>query len=504
MKTLRSASLALILTATLAAQADPVFEPIFDGTSLSGWDGDQRYWQVEEGAIVGRSAPDQPLNANTFLVWKGGDLADFELKAEFLIASGNSGIQYRSEIVDGQPWVIGGYQADISADHKWTGALYGERDRGILARPGEKAVLGAKPADRAVSARVGDDREILSHLREGWNEYHIIAYGNQCIQMINGVITAEVSENDPGRRPSGVIALQLHQGPPMEVRFRNLRLRRLAEGDKHRVLFLAGRMSHGYNAHEHKAGSLLLARGLNESGLEVVAQVATDGNWPEPWAGYDRPDAVVMYCDGYRHHLALRHQERLQALVDEGVGVVCLHFGVEVFKDELGPQFLDWIGGYFEDGWSVNPVWTPVLEPLPEHPIANGVKPFELRDEWYYHMRFRPGRENITAILSSKPPVETLNRPGSRGTNPTVQAAVEGGEPQVLAWAYERPGGGRGFGFTGGHFHQNWRQDDFRTLVLNAVYWTAGGTVPEGGVVSRTPSELDMKLNQDYPEPGDQ
>jgi hypothetical protein len=116
-------------------------------------------------------------------------------------------------------------------------------------------------------------------------------------------------------------------------------------------------------------------------------------------------------------------------------------------------------------------------------------------------MRFRPQFENTTAILAAKPPLETLNRRGSRGTNPTVQAAVEAGVPQIVAWAYERPNGGRGFGFTGGHFHENWRQDYFRKLVLNALVWTAGADVPQEGVPSRSPSDLDMELNQDYPKP---
>ena len=272
-------------------------------------------------------------------------------------------------------------------------------------------------------------------------------------------------------------------------------------GDAKQVLFLAGRKSHGYGAHEHRAGCMLLARCLNESGLDVDAYVETEGAWPKPEAGFDTPDTVVMYCDGYRRHLAKNHQDKIQALVDKGVGVACLHFGVEVKKDELGAQFLDWIGGYFEDGWSVNPHWTPTFEPLPDHPICNGVKPFAVRDEWYYHMRFRPEFENTTAILSAKPPVETLNRKGTRGTNPTVQAKVEAGIPQVVAWAYERPSGGRGFGFTGGHFHDNWLQDDCRKLVLNALYWTAGGKIPADGIVSRTPTAAEMEANQDYPKP---
>lgn len=486
----------LLAMSALSASASEKFSPLFDGKSLAGWEGDPKFWSVEDGAITGRSTSENPLKKNTFLIWKNGKPADFELAAEFFIQGNNSGIQFRSEPVDGSPYSVTGPQADISTDNKWTGAAYFE-GKGIIAILGEKVVLGDNPKERIVVASVGDPAEIRSHIKDGWNEYRIIASGNQVIQLINGVVTAEYTMNGPNAPTSGLIALQLHQGAPMEVRFRNIQLRELQPGDKKKVLFLAGRRSHGPGHHEHKAGCHLLARCLNESGEDVTAAVTTDGEWPQPWVGYDKPDTVVMYCDGYRSHLAKAHQDKIQSLVDQGVGVACLHFGVEVEKSELGSQFLDWIGGYFEDGWSVNPTWSPVLEPLPDHPIAQGVKPFEIKDEWYYHMRFRPTFENTTAILSAKPPVETLNRSGSRGTNPTVQAAVEAGEPQILAWAYERPNGGRGFGFTGGHFHQNWQQDDFRKLVLNALYWTTGADVPADGIPSRHPTDTDMALNQD-------
>jgi type 1 glutamine amidotransferase len=270
------------------------------------------------------------------------------------------------------------------------------------------------------------------------------------------------------------------------------------------ILFLAGKKSHGYGAHEHRAGSLLLARCLNESGLDVKASVVTEGAWPEMAESDPMPDAIVMYCDGYKRHMAKEHQNEIQAWVDDGVGVACLHFGVEVHPDELGQQFLDWIGGYFAIGWSVNPHWTPEFSEFPEHPITNGVQPFSIRDEWYYHMRFQPEMAGVTPILSALPPVRTLTdraKDKNRGSNPTVMAAVEAGEKQVVAWAYERPDGGRGFGFTGGHFHKNWQQDDFRKTVLNALVWTAKGDVPEDGVPSRTPSDTDLELNQDYPKP---
>ncbi|MFQ3226593.1 MAG: type 1 glutamine amidotransferase [Lentimonas sp.] len=267
------------------------------------------------------------------------------------------------------------------------------------------------------------------------------------------------------------------------------------------IIFLAGKKSHGYGAHEHRAGSLLLARCFNDSGLDVTARVVTDGAWPKS----DKiPDAIVMYCDGFKRHMAKEHQDAIQTWVDAGVGVSCLHFGVEVEPAELGQQFLDWIGGYFEIGWSVNPHWDPDFTEFPEHPITNGVQPFSIRDEWYYHMRFQPDMEGVTPILSALPPVRTLTdraKDKNRGSNSAVMAEVSAGQKQHVAWAYERPDGGRGFGFTGGHFHQNWQQDDFRTLVLNAVLWTAKGTVPEDGVPSRTPSDADLELNQDYQKP---
>ncbi len=279
----------------------------------------------------------------------------------------------------------------------------------------------------------------------------------------------------------------------------------LAETDAEvkEILFLAGKKSHGYGAHEHKAGSLLLARCLNESGLSVRAQVVTEGRLPEA-NGLQNPDAIVMYCDGFKRHMAKDHQAEIQSWVDDGVGVACLHFATEVDPEELGQQFLDWIGGYFAIGWSVNPHWDATFDTFPDHPITNGVKPFTIRDEWYYHMRFQPEMKGVTPILSALPPIRTLTdraKDKNRGSNPTVMAAVSAGQKQHVAWAYERANGGRGFGFTGGHFHQNWQQDDFRKIVLNALIWTAKGEVPVKGVPSRTPSDAEMAQNQDYPKP---
>lgn len=499
------ASAIVLLASTHAVVAESKFVEIFDGETLEGWDGDPRLWRVEDGAIIGETTEENKIASNSFLIWEGGDVADFELKVAFKLRNHNSGIQYRGFPVEGEPWVVGGYQADIAENPKYMGIAYGERHKGILAHRGQKTLVGEKKTRPKVLAQVGDSDEILSHIdMDGWNEYHIVALGNQCIQMINGVVVSEFYENAEDALNSGLIALQLHQGPPMQVKFRNIRLRRLEAGDKKQILFLAGKKSHGYGAHEHNAGCQLLARCLHESGTDAIAHVEPESDWPEPWAGYDKPDTVVLYCDGFRRHLAKDHQDKIEKLTEAGVGVACLHFAVEVHPDELGRQFLDWIGGYFEIGWSVNPIWTATFKDFPDHPIARGVQPFTIRDEWYYHMRFQPEMKGVTPILSTVPPLRSLTsraKDKNRGSNPTVMAAVKAGEPQHVAWAYERPDGGRGFGFTGGHYHENWKQDEFRKVVLNALLWTAKGDIPADGVDSRPISERDLELNQDYQKP---
>ena len=182
----------------------------------------------------------------------------------------------------------------------------------------------------------------------------------------------------------------------------------VSAGTTKEIIFLAGKKSHGYGAHEHRAGSMLLARCLNDSGLDVKASVVANGAWPEIAESYLAPDAIVMYCDGGKGHIAKAHQDKIQAWVDDGVGVACLHYGVEVEPNVLGQTFLDWIGGYFAIGWSVNPHWDASFDEFPEHPITNGVQPFTIRDEWYYHMRFQPDMQGVTPILSALPPIETL------------------------------------------------------------------------------------------------
>lgn len=268
---------------------------------------------------------------------------------------------------------------------------------------------------------------------------------------------------------------------------------------KKKVVFIAGRPSHGYGAHEHYAGCVLLAR-LLEQGMPHFETVVVRNGWPEDHAVLQGADAIVMYADGGGGHPVLPHLKELDEWAQRGVGIVCIHYAVEVPKGEPGNYFLKWIGGYFETYWSVNPHWVAKFESLPDHPITRGVKPFEIDDEWYYHMRFRENMQGVTPILTAVPPASTLNRPdGPHSGNPFVRAQV--GKPQHVAWAAERPGGGRGFGFTGGHHHWNWGDPNFRKIVLNAIVWVAHGEVPADGVPDRPVTLKDLEANQDYPQP---
>ena len=195
------------------------------------------------------------------------------------------------------------------------------------------------------------------------------------------------------------------------------------------------------------------------------------------------------------------HLEEMNALAKKGVGIAMLHYAVEVPKGKPGNDMLNWTGGYFETYWSVNPTYEAKFTELPKHPITRGVRPFTIRDEWYYHMRFPENMENVMPILTTIPPDSTRDRPDdAHGGNPTVRARK--GMPEHVAWAYERPGGGRGFGFTGGHYQINWANNNFRKIVLNGLVWAAGLDVPENGVPSKTPTTEQLRANMDEPDPG--
>ena len=264
-----------------------------------------------------------------------------------------------------------------------------------------------------------------------------------------------------------------------------------------KVVFISGKPSHGRMKHEHRAGNMILAKRLNESGLPVEAVVLEDIGYPKDESVLEDASTIVIFCTGHGGHVLNPKLKEFDALMKKGIGVIMIHWATEAVSGAPGDKFLEWMGGFCDLNWSVNPHWKPNFKPR-KHPIWNGVQPFSVDDEWYYHMRFVEDRTGLTPILTDVPPMETLKRPdGMRSGNPSVRKAVANGESQHVAWAYERPQGGRGFGFTGGHNHVSWQDDNYRKIMLNAILWTAGMEVPENGVDSLSPDDAEIESNLD-------
>ncbi len=203
------------------------FTAIFDGTSLKGWDGDPAFWRVENGAIVGETTAEKPLKANTFLIWRGGQPKDFELKIEYRLSATNSGIQYRSvEVPDQGKWVLKGYQADLDFENRWTGQLYEERGRMFLALRGQATQVIEGQKARVIGSLESADA-LKALVKNGdWNQFHIIARGGTLVHILNGHVTALVVDDDAkGRALGGLIGFQIHTGPPMKVEYRNIYLK---------------------------------------------------------------------------------------------------------------------------------------------------------------------------------------------------------------------------------------------------------------------------------------
>jgi hypothetical protein len=258
-----------------------------------------------------------------------------------------------------------------------------------------------------------------------------------------------------------------------------------AAKDVKRIVFIGDTRPHGPPGnHEFVAGAIYLARTINARYPNAYAVVTTMQKFPKDLQHADTIIVLMNHAGPAAESAAVKEAMR------KGAGFMAIHYGVEVNKGEQGKNFLQWLGGYFEPYWSVNPWWTPKFTDFPKHEVARGVKPFSINDEWYYHMRFVEGK-GVTPILSAVAPLETItgrwketDKPGSHDGNPGVLADVRAGKPQVMAWAYERPDGGRGFGFTGLHKHSNLADDNFRTVLLNAVAWVSKLPVPAGGVQS--------------------
>jgi hypothetical protein len=233
---LRLSSLLIFSLALLAQRgAPPVppleetgFQSIFDGRSMNGWDGDPNFWRIEGGALVGQTTTDKQPDQNTFLIWRAGSPADFELKLQFKLTGYNSGIQFRSIELPDIKWAMKGYQADMDGEQRYTGQIYEERGRGFLALRGQFSYIPATGKPGAVSS-LGDDKELKSLIKnEDWNDLHLIVRGNTIVQMLNSRVMSMLIDDDPaGRKLDGLLGIQVHKGPPMKIEVKNIRLKKL-------------------------------------------------------------------------------------------------------------------------------------------------------------------------------------------------------------------------------------------------------------------------------------
>jgi hypothetical protein len=209
---------------------EPGFRPIFDGRTLEGWEGDSKYWRAEDGIMTGEITPETTIKSNTFIIWRGGDPENFELKVDYRITSGgNSGVNYRSVVVPdsvtpANRFAMRGYQCDIDGQNRYTGNNYEEKGRLFLSVRGELThVTGTRPP--TILSRLGDNQKLASKINEGWNAVHIIARENALIHNINGQLMSMVIDDDPRRERKGLIGVQVHVGGPMKVEYRSWRIR---------------------------------------------------------------------------------------------------------------------------------------------------------------------------------------------------------------------------------------------------------------------------------------
>jgi hypothetical protein len=209
---------------------EPGFHSMFDGKTLDGWEGDPKYWRAAGGIMTGEITPETRVRSNTFLIWRGGQPEDFELKVDYRITSGgNSGVNYRSVVVPDavtpeNRFAMRGYQCDIDGQNRYTGNNYEEKGRLFLAVRGEVThVTGTHPP--AVVSTLGDNQELGALIHKDWNAIHLQARGNLLMHSINGRLMAVVVDDDPQRERKGLIGVQVHVGPPMNIEYRNWRIR---------------------------------------------------------------------------------------------------------------------------------------------------------------------------------------------------------------------------------------------------------------------------------------
>jgi type 1 glutamine amidotransferase len=283
----------------------------------------------------------------------------------------------------------------------------------------------------------------------------------------------------------------------------------VGRGADKRIVLVAGRPSHPPGMHEFRAGCLLLQKAL--AGVPGVTVQVYDGGWPsqevdgarvDDNTAFDNADAVLIYADGGKNHPAIQGDriKVIDALAARGVGLGFAHYGVEVPVGPPADALHRWIGGYYENLFSVNPMWKPAFDKLPEHPVTRGVGPFATHDEWYFNMRWTADeapKKRITPILTATPSDDVRDGPYVSPRGPYEHIVKDSGKVETMMWVIERADGGRGFGFTGGHTHNHWGDPNQRKVMLNALLWLAKMNVPAGGVVDKiTDADLPQNLDE--------
>ncbi len=255
-----------------------------------------------------------------------------------------------------------------------------------------------------------------------------------------------------------------------------------------KIVLVAGKASHGPGDHEYFAGMALLMKMLRQT--PGVAPVMVRDGWPKNEKILEGAKSVVFFSDGGGRHPLTEgsRMDLLQKEIDRGCGFASLHYGVNYAKQH-GDRINGWLGGHIEGGYSASLAkkWTADFKAIPEHPATRGLKPFTLLDEWYYCVKFVPDLNGVTPLLQAVPPENTRD---------SEEAKKHPGREEIVAWAFDRPGGGRSFGYTGGHLHKNWGDESARRLVVNGLLWTAKVEVPAGGArVELKPEELNLHLD---------
>ena len=254
---------------------------------------------------------------------------------------------------------------------------------------------------------------------------------------------------------------------------------RYKKAKKKKILFLAGKDGHGFGVHEFSAGLTILKELLEkQKGFrhKIETYLFVRGKRPSKQHFKD-VDALIFFCNGRGGHLANQYLKTVDSLVNKGVGILMMHYAVDPHS-KYRRYFAKWMGGYYEDKFSTNPIWILRNSILADSPITNGVNKFSLKDEWYFNIRFK---KRIKPILSGIPSyAERRKKNQSRQILKHIKENI--GRKEVVMWSYERAHNGRSIGFTGGHFHASWKNEDFRKLILNAVAWVSHLPIPKKGL----------------------